>query len=214
VKRVLLKSVFIPNTSYNVNQYNNQFTYDQGGGDKTVTVPPGQYSATGFLDSLVAELAAEVPAVTLTYAINTTTNKITLTFANPTIIRGSSTSAYVIGLDPEVDTASLTVHPSPYVLDFSGLKKVYIGSHTMSKGTTMSSSDKNHIKIFTEIDIDQAYGKVVHRVLDNLDSIDEATHSIPFNVSSLDLTLYDEDLNPLDLNGHHVQLVLKCIMQI
>ena len=208
VKRVLLKSVLFPNTQYNVTPFNNMLIYDLG----AVTVPKGQYSLIELLDELIVQFAAEGPAVVMTYVINTITNKITFTFGGALILTGASPMSKLIGLDPQVDTASLTVHIMPNTFNVSGLQKVYIGSHTMTRGTTMTSSDKSHIKVFTEIPIRVNYGSVEHRTLNDLHSIDESTHSIPFNLSQIDITLYDQDLNVIDLNGLDTQIVLKVFM--
>lgn len=208
IKRVLLKSVYIPNTMYNVNQYNNKLVYDAGGGDVTITVPVGQYSITQLMDYLVAQFILG-PYSTVTYVNDLMTNKLQITFDANVILRSSSTISRVLGMDTENDTANLTVHSLPNIYNLSGLQKVYIGSHTIAKGTTMSSSDKAHIKIFTEIPITVSYGAIEHRVLDMLEITDEVTHSIPFNISSIDITLYDQDLNILDLNGLDYQIVLK-----
>lgn len=208
IKRVILKSVYMPNTMYNINQYNNTLIYDVGGGDVTMTIPEGQYNITELMDNIVAQFIAG-PFTVVTYVNDTSTNKVSITFDANVILRASSTIARVIGLDPDTDTANLSVHNLPNIYNLSGLQKVYIGSHTIAKGTTMSSSDKSHIKIFTEIPITVPYGGVEHRVLDILESTDEVTHSVPFNISSIDITLYDQDLNIVDLNGLDYQIVLK-----
>lgn len=209
IRRVLLKSVFIPNTQYNINAYNNQLTYDAGAGDKTITIPVGQYNITELMDEMIVQFAAETPAITMTYVVGSITKKLQLTFGGTTILRAESLISKYIGMDEEKDTANLTVHNLPNVYNLSGLQKVYIGSHSVAKGTTMSSSDKSHIKVFTEIPITVNFGEVEHRVLSDMHSIDEVTHSVPFNISNMDVTLYDENLNIVDLNGLDFQIVLK-----
>ena len=211
IKRVILKSVYIPNTMYNVNQYNNQLVYDAGAGNVIITVPVGQYSITQLMDYLVAQFILG-PYGTVTYVNNLMTNKLELTFDANIILRSSSTISEVLGMDSYVDTSNLSVHSLPHIYNLSGLLKVYIGSHTIAKGTTMSSSDKTHLNIFTEIPMRVSYGAIEHRVLDVLESTDEVTHSIPFNMSSIDITLYDQNLNIVDLNGLEYQIVLKVFM--
>lgn len=208
IRRILLKSVFLPNTQYNINANNNQLTYDAGAGDKTITIPVGQYTVTELLDEMIVQFAAEAPAITMTYVVNSVTKKIQLTFGGTTILRASSIIAKIIGMG-DADTANLTVHNLPNMYNLSGLQKVYIGSNTIAKGTTMSSSDKSHISVFTEIPITVDFGEIQHRVLSDLHSIDEVTHSVPFNISDVDITLYDQDLNVVDLNGLDYQIVLK-----
>ena len=82
----------------------------------------------------------------------------------------------------------------------------------MTRGTTMTSSDKSHKKIFTEVPITVPYGTTEHRVLNDLHSIDQTSHSVPFNLSQLDLTFYDQNLNVVDLNGLDIQVVFVAFM--
>jgi hypothetical protein len=213
IQRVLLKSVFIPNTAYNVSIYKNTLVYDAGSGQQTLTVPIGQYNLTELMDELISLFALAIPAVTLSYSYDTKTSKLLLNTIPATILYGAeSTISDLLGMGNQ--TLGLSgVHALPNVINLSGLQKVYIGSHTMAKGTTMTSTDERHIKIFTEIPITVPYGAIQHRVLDSINSIDETSHSIPFNVSSPDITLFDQDLNVLELNGSEWQIVLKVYPQ-
>jgi hypothetical protein len=196
---------------YNVNSYNNVLFYDAG---LSVTVPQAQYTVTEFMDELIVQFAAEAPAITMTYTIDLATSKIEMTFTAPIILQGSSagtTMACLIGLDGSADTASLAVQTMPNHYDFSGLKKVYIGSNTLTTGTSMSSSSKEHYKIFTEIPIIVPYGQSEKRTLTDLHTIDQVTHSVPFNISNIDITLYDQDLNVAELNGLDIYIVLVAL---
>lgn len=215
IKRILLKSVSIPNTQYNINSFNNIFTYYDGTANRTLTVPLGQYSITGLMDELIVLFAAAAIPITMSYVIAALTDKITMTVAPAITILGgpvideNTTISRQLGLDPRLNTASATVHIFPNVHNLAGLLKVYIGSHTITRGTAMTSSDKSHVDVFTEIPIRVPYGEVEHRVLDQLHSIDESTHSMPFNLSHIDIKFYDQNMNILELNGLDVQIVLK-----
>lgn len=210
IKRIILKSITIPNTMYNVNQYNNKLVYTTPSIDaivKIVTVEPSQYTAVEFMDALVIQFG--LAGVVLNYGIDSKTYKITLTFNTPVSLQGDiSTMNDVIGMDESITTAN-TIIPLPHIVNFAGLLKVYVGSHQMTRGTTMTSSDKSHIKIFTEVPITVPFGGIQHRTIDNMNSLDEATHSTPFNLSNNDITLYDQNLNVIDLNGADVEIVLK-----
>lgn len=208
-QRVLLKSAFIPNTAYNVSTFKNTLVYDAGAGIQTLTFTPGQYNLTELMALFVSEFAAATPSVTFGYTYNTNTSKLTFTSTPALLLYGdTSTISELIGLEP-VPTAVIVSQTMANVVNLSGLQKVYIGSSVIAKGTSMTSSDKEHINIFTEIPITGAYGEIEHRVLNDLHSIDESTHAVPFNISSPDITLYDQDLNILDLNGANYQIVLK-----
>ena len=210
-RRVLLKSIHIPNTAYNVNKHNNTIVYDTGFGNIGFKVTPGQYNLTELADQLIVQFATQPVPVTLTYTIDTAQTKLILTFAGGITVSTEGSINGILGLDTDTDS----VFPAgistilPNIFDLSGLKKVFIGSHALAKGTTMTSSNKIHKNIFTEIPIEVTYGSIQHRTLSDLHTSDEVTHSTPFSVSNMDITLYDQDLNILDLNGRDWQLILK-----
>ena len=214
VQRMLLKSVYIPNTQYNVNSNKNELVYDAGAGTQTITVTPGQYNLTELMAELTTEFAGAVPPVTFGYTFDTNTSKLNITTNPATTLFGTQSSmAELIGLQ-NTDIGPSAIHQMPFVVNLTGLQKVYIASNALAKGVVLSSSDKVQFPIWTEIAITVPYGQVQHRILSQLNSIDESTHSVPYNVSTADIRLYDQDLNDLDLNGASVQLVFKAFNSI
>jgi hypothetical protein len=214
IRRVILKSVIIPNTQYNVTSHTNTLWYNAPSltnSQAIIQIIPGQYTAIQFFDLLVSQFSLD--GVTMAYTLNQNTGKATLTFNTPIILYGDiSTMNTIIGLGDETITASTNIS-LPNIVNFSGLQKVYIGSHTLTRGITMSSSNKNHIKVFTEIPIQVPFGGTEHRTVEDITSLDESTLSTAINLSSIDLTFYDQDLNILELNGSDVQVILKVFAQ-
>lgn len=211
VRRVLVKEIVVPNTAYNVNSNTNTLVYEAAAGDQTITVTPGQYTLTELLDELVTQFAAETPAQTMTYTVNSITDKLNITFTNSISLKGSAlgtTMSYLLGLNPSINTASQLSHDLPNSFDMSGLKTIHVGSHRLTTGTSMSSSDKSHVKIFTSIPITVGYGQWEKRIITEYHTSDQITHSVPFNISNIDITLYDENLNIVDLNGLDVYITL------
>lgn len=215
INRVILKSVIIPNTQYNVTSHTNTLWYNAPSltnSQAIIQIIPGQYTAIQFFDLLVSQFSLD--GVTMAYTLNQNTGKATLTFNTPIILYGDiSTMNTIIGLDDGPGGLPSTNISLPNVVNFSGLQKVYIGSHTLTRGITMSSSDKNHIKVFTEIPIQVPFGGTEHRTIEDITSLDESTLSTAINLSTIDLTFYDQDLNELELNGSDVQIVLKVFAQ-
>lgn len=214
IRRVILKSVIIPNTQYNVTSHTNILWYNAPSltnSQAIIQIIPGQYTAIQFFDLLVSQFSLD--GVTMAYTLNQNTGKATLTFNTPIILYGDiSTMNTIIGLGDETITASTNIS-LPNIVNFSGLQKVYIGSHTLTRGITMTSSNKNHIKVFTEIPIQVPFGGTEHRTIEDITSLDESTLSTAINLSSIDLTFYDQDLNELELNGSDVQVILKVFAQ-
>lgn len=209
VSKVVVKSIMIPNTAYNINETNNSVLLNYNGtGDVGFQLPVGQYDSASLITALEAEFLGVGATVTITE--NAVNKKWILTFALPTVLYGleqGSTLASVIGY--EFTTQNIAVHTMPYLRDLVGLKKVFVGSNTLSNTTNMISSDDRRVHILTECDITVPYGFIEHRVVTELDTSDEITYHQPKNISYVDLTLYDDRLNRLDLNGHHWEIVLK-----
>lgn len=211
IRRIIVKAITMPNTGYNVNSYYNTITYDTGGGDLSVTIPVGNYgNLTDLFDAVVVAFGAAGVPIVVTYVTDALTLKTTLTFAVPVTLHASSTASHIIGMDQKVDTASLAVQILPAIPDLAGLKKVYIASHRLSSSAAMITSESEpQFNVLTEIEMDVGYTFVAHRTIDVLNASDEMTSADPINVSSVDIQLYDERLNPVDLNGHDFWITLK-----
>lgn len=205
ITHVIVKSIVIPNTQYNVTKYTYRIFYDAGSGETSLTVPVGQYD----LNSLIAAVETKFGEVgiPLTIIQDETTLKLNMTFGIPVFLYGKSTLAHTLGW--EFDSAFNTVHELPNLPDLSGLQKVYIKSNKLSNDVSMVTSDKKQINIFTEVDVDVPFGGIVHRVLDDLNTSDEVTNRQPNNISSIDIELLDQNLDPVDLNGHDFEIILK-----
>jgi hypothetical protein len=209
IQGVIVKSIIIPNSQYNINANNNTIFYDyNGAGIASVQIPIGQYNLNDFMTAL--DLAFVTAGIALVTTQDPLTLKLILTFPNPTILYDSfagTTINEVLGY--EFTTANLAVQNMPNLPDLSGLQKVFIKSNTLSNGVSMSNSEKKHVNVFTEVDIAVGFGAIEHRVLDTLDTSDEITNSQPKNISSIDIQLLDQNFNQVDLNGLEWEMVLK-----
>jgi hypothetical protein len=66
--RVTLAWAIIPNSTYNINQYNNQLYFTDGGGAHTLTITSGSYNTTNLGSTIAAAMtAAGSQAYTLAY---------------------------------------------------------------------------------------------------------------------------------------------------
>jgi hypothetical protein len=209
VNKIIVKSVMIPNTEYNVNENNNEILFNYNGtGDLGFKLPIGQYDSASFITALEASFLGV--GITVVVSQNSLTRKWVLTFDNPIVLYGrqeGSRLARVVGY--EFTTDNLNVHPMPYLRDLVGLKKVFIGSNKLSNTTALISSDNRKVNVLTEVDITVPFGVVEHRVIDELQTTDEVQFPQPRNISDVDIVLYDDHLNVVDLNGHHFEIVFK-----
>lgn len=210
INHVILKSVTVPNTQYNINSNNNTLYYNYNGtGVTSISIAVGQYDITSFMTALDAAIVAAGDVCTTTQ--DPTTQKLTLTWGANTIMYGRvdqpTTMDRVLGF--EFTTANAAAQAMPYLPDLSGLKKVYVKSNKLSNGVSMSTSEEKHYNVFTEIDIDVPFGGIAHRVLNDMDTSDSVTNAQPKNISSIDVQLLDENLQEVDLNGLDWEIVLK-----
>jgi hypothetical protein len=204
----MTKSISIPNTMFNINENNNSLIFNpNAAGDIGLQLPVGQYNFDDFQTALQTEFSNVGQTVTITS--DPLTKKLTLTFSVPTVLYGLEQSSLAPVIGYEITTDNLTVHNIPGLVDLGGLKKVYIKSNVLSDSVALSSSSKKHVNVFTEIDIDVAFGFIAHRVLNNLETSDEITFSNPKNISSIDIELLDQNLQPVDLNKHDFHIILK-----
>jgi hypothetical protein len=200
--------VLIPNTQYNINEYNNNLLFDVGAGIIGFKLAEGQYDIAGFISGLEAAFLAV--GVTVTISQNALTKKLSLAFAAPIDLvglEGGSTLAPVIGY--EEDRSTDISHPMPYLPQLAGLTKVYVGSDKLSNTTSMISTDGSIYNVFAELDITVPFGFTEHQVEETLDTINSISFPEPRDVSHIDIKLYDQDFNPLNLNGLDIEITLK-----
>lgn len=199
--RVVLKSITVPNTQYNINTNNNTIDYN---GVSSVSIPVGNYSLSELITAIETAFSA-INVVVVSQ--DNTTKKLTLTFTSNIVLDDTSSMKYVLGF---IDTtSSATAQVMPNLPSLEGLQKVFVKSSKLSNSSAMIDSSKQSLNIFTEIDIDVPFGYFAHRFIDDLHTSDELTFSQPKNLTDIDIKLYDQDLNPLELNGHHFEMVLK-----
>lgn len=208
VRQIKLKSAIIPNTMYNINQYNNIFRYKIAGVFGTdVVLTIGQYTLTDLMDSLAAQILADTTIV-VGIAENQRTRKLSFTTATDIEFLSKAQGnplGDVLGIytGSGADTALFFADGLPNLM---GLRHVYIGSNAMSNNTSMITNDKQKINIFSDIPIDVPFGGLQTYVGDTstLHYVDFASKK---NISSIDITLVDENQNILELNGQDFVLV-------
>ena len=207
-KSIILKSASIPNTVYNINEFNNIILLGTSGADFTDTVPVGQYTINELITYLTTALTAYTPTITF----DSKTSKLRFQTTTPLeykIFSDGNTIADVLGI---------TVASSGLVTDFTpassisleGLQNVFIASQTLGESNFISSLglDKNFIGI---IPITVPYGQIEHYTTNHadIDDFDSLSAQHGKNIQAIDVVLYDELGNIIDTNGHHIDLTFK-----
>jgi hypothetical protein len=123
VKRVALKSAEIPLGFYNIRVPYNTLSLNVLGTVTTYTFIPGNYSAGTFVSTINNTITTAVGS----FAINSTTNKITYTSTagSTRIVSDPGTLGYMLGFTNDQVGVSFTANKS-YNIDFDNYINIYI----------------------------------------------------------------------------------------
>ena len=206
-----LESVSIPKTNYNISSPMNVFEIEDSTGPKTITIPPGNYSASTFIAELVAQLNASGDSYTVVKS--SLTNKLTITSSFTGFIVNPDTETYplliMMGFDDNTTYISVVgVLDAPNVMNISGPTNLYI---KIAQLTEYMRDTKNLSSNF-KIDYGCEYGsniyfsnqsKYLQYYTTSQDHLQRTEH--------FDIQLVDEAGNLVDLNGSNWSLVLRFV---
>lgn len=211
-KKIHVKSVSFPNVFYNVNEYNKKFTYESGGGTQTsVEMVEGQYSQERFIELFDAILAGVGMAMTIgtlskkPYFTTTTAIKyISDVEINP--------MAEILGI-LEDSAGEVTNFNSQGIIALQGVQTVFLVSQQLGEvNLHTSKKDKNKLNVLAVIPVDQAFGFPIHYTTNH----HELDHTSPGqgnpsgkNIQKCDLILTDSEGRILNMQGHHIDIILK-----
>ena len=228
IRRVVLKSAIIPNSQYNIHNNNNTFVFVDGIlSDVEVTVPPNnsdevtdgvvgdEFANIDIITGGITKYRVPVGQYTITMLIATLENKIsglkitqspltkklTLTYGSPFSVpvnENINPMAKVLGITEDLDGVS--TYSCKSLPDLSGLENVYIASQTSSNHSAMICNDKQKQSIFCSVGINVSFGQTMILEEDTT-SLDYTEFYGARNISTIDITLLDENNHVLDLNG-------------
>ena len=219
VSAVAIKSISIPNLQYNINDNNNRLrvqTNSESPPFYDVSLPVGQYDITTFISALQTLLRTTLSDSTLTISKDALTGK--LSFTNSAVpIRFSidpsiSPLAKVIGLgDAPNRTYPISTYfnfTCPYLHNLGGLKNYYLSSRILSQGFNGIFKGGDQIPLMMNIPIDVPYGVVQHYDPQDI-RLNVKKFNRKNNIQWIDIKIFDEDLQGVDLNGGDIEIVLK-----
>lgn len=208
VRMITLKSVHIPNTGYNIRSPYNvlDFSIDVSGMPVTqITIAEGQYSVATLLTVIAADAGAV--SVGLTGSLNATTGLITFTSTSNITILASTT----LPIGVVANTTFGLNHPLTGFPDLSGDKLFYLVSNSISNNANTLSTRADIHDCFSVVPVDVEWGQIVHYTSDHaeLDSVDNAKNIRGRNIQAIDLRLYNDRLELVDLKGLNWQVIFK-----
>ena len=207
-RSVIVKQITLPNTMYNIDENNRTFTYNIASSPTSVQIAVGQYTTT----TMITALQTAAAAVGLAIVQNAITQK--LEFTNTTNIEyldiSGSPMAEVLGIEygqgSGGDVASFNATGLP---DLTGVKNVFVESRSLGEDNLIQTNAKTQ-NIIAVVPITVAFGATEqylsqHALIDDVDSDAHGGH----NKQKIDICLKDVSNNTIDLNGHHVEIILK-----
>jgi hypothetical protein len=233
VRSVELISGTIPAQPYNINKYNNIFTFQEDTTTWKLTIPPGFYTASYLKDTL-ATILSGLSGIgnTYTLTIDTKTNQLVITrntgsasFAflftstpQPDLVDHSdgfflqqNTPATLLGFDLNdyYDTAGILTSPFPMDV-YSSINRIYLFinlDNTQNLGCIERGAGRRSPFAIIYLD-EQTNG---YKYL-NKDTLTPASYSLPqpySRLQNLNLEFRDEWYRLIDFNGKDFSLLLQ-----
>ena len=179
------------NTYYNINQYNNVWTFEVNSLPQNVTLEYGDYD----IDSLIGAIELQTALVTL--EVENPTKKLLFTTITPTdditLLKNSPMSNLLGILSDNIATGTIS---SDIVPDLSGLNVIRISSN-ISRHNSISS-DGSHSNVFTKIMVEpgSSFGKPIEFISSSSDQHTNVNYTQPHNLQGhLQFTLKDQNDN-------------------
>ena len=211
---VTIKNISIPVTQYNIGSHNNKLQIFSGGLGTSLIVPEGQYTIDSLSTAIETLIQGAIGGV-VDITVDDTTKKLILT----------STVALLIGIDPIASSISkylgLNYDVGEYypsvpsntinfvnVPELQGSNNYYLASNVLSQGFASILTNGQLVPIIMPVPISVEWGKV-----QQYESNDTELNTKRFarlqNLQNIDIKVYDDDLNVVDLNGADIEVVIK-----
>ena len=214
IKQIVVKSVSMPNSFYNINSSNNvAYLSLIGLGTYVVLVPEGQYNLADFLTTLntlltAIDIGASVVQNPLTlkldfsfsYSAQFATVDSPLTKVMGTYINNIGIPAYY----PAVASPTFSAFALP---DLSGIRNVYICSRVLGQGVNSILQAGDNLPMILNLAVTEPFGAVVYYEA-NETLLDLKTYKQLQNCQFIDLTLRGENMEVLDINGSEWSVTL------
>ena len=201
---ISIVSAQLPVSFYVINEFNNKFTFQQSITTATITLTPGNYTATSLITEMLAKLLPVFSAATMTF--NASTGKLTLrsSVASFTLIAGvNSTSFDILGLSTTSNITSVAAALPfvgfevvfPFPLNLLGAQELRISSVALQT-YNYNSSTLGESNLIGVIQNNAApFGLIMY--------LNTNGYSVLRNklISQIDIQITDENNLPIDFNG-------------
>ena len=210
-----ITSVVIPSSFYVVNSNNNQLLINYTGGPSTITITPGNYSASELVSTIQTSLTNINSAWTITYNTNTGTFSFSTSSTAFGLDATGATSILwqLMGFLQQVYSTDTTTKTSTNVADLTGPKYVQIVSNALSfKSSFEPGSTNTGVKnVILRIPVKvNSFDMIVYENYNDINNMIPFQREFP---NIIDISLVDEEGNTLNLNGMEWSFVITAIFE-
>lgn len=214
IKKIVVKQVSIPNTAYNINAGNNTFSYSIGNFVlvNSVTVPVGQYTLDLLITALITAVGAHpLSPLVMTITQDSLTKK--LAWTSDISIKwynadDASPLGEVMGITTSTSVDSDT-HTSAGLPALEGHNTLYVESTNLARENLIRTNGHSS-NVLCVVPITVEWGGIEHYLSPHAELDDIiSTSSAGNNKQDIDIKIVSRDGTVIDLNGHHVTVILK-----
>lgn len=210
---VTIKSVSIPHIEYNINPFKNKLRISSGGVDYDLTIPIGQYDVSQLITQLQIQIVATLGG-TCVITLDPITQKLNFQASvGIKISRDKTVSSlskylgifYGTGYYPTIDSTDFDAQGLPVL---QGPNNYYLASNVLSQGFSSILTNGQRVPIIMPVPVTVEYGQI-QQYESNDTELNTKQFSRPQNIQNIDIKIYDDDLNVVDLHGQDVEVILK-----
>lgn len=207
VHSMVLKSCSIPNTSYNINDYNRTFEFIAGLDSHSIAIPVGNYTVSELIAEITGAPIAEFYGIQIN--VEFPSGKLHFTSTTPISIypyENGNDMAPTLG----IFTASgpVTAWTADSLPNLTGLQNIYIVSQTLSGGTGLIDASFNQLPVFGHINMTVPFGQYQHYTTQEEQS-DEVFFPADRSIGELDIALYNDRGQLVNLQGLEWSMIVK-----
>jgi hypothetical protein len=213
VDGITIKDISIPNVAYNITSNNNKLRVTYGGVTGNLVIPEGQYTLAQLMTVLQTDLTT-LFGVSVTVSQEPITKKVVFVTTQPFRISNNPTTsslskyigiAYGTGYYPTLETSGFTL---PLLPQLQGPNNYLVASQVLSQGYASILTDGQRVPVIMPVPVTVDWGEVQQYESNDME-LNTKSFARLQNIQNIDIKIYDDNLNVVDLNGQDVEIVLK-----
>lgn len=202
---VELLTISMPMTFYNIRTgFNNQIVFNDGTSDYTVTIDPGNYTASSLVKEIQTVLNDAGSSITFTVTYSTNTMKVTIAGNNPFSLNFTQGTCWrELGFTQTTFTGASS-YTGPNAISLDRPNNIFINVKELSSRLETSS-----VSFFPQfvLNVNANAGSLSYYY--SLSSFSQILLMKPSSIQHLSINLTDGENNAVDLNGSEWSMIWK-----